>query len=655
MDAARDPTGALAQTEFFASTQAQRESAVERWYRVGGEYFITWCDQNYRTHDGIPLSWEEPYFRELMLMIGNPWITRLVVIKAAQMGFSESLFALCAFLLAEIRIGVGFCVDIKNKLEDVIGPRVQPAFDQCPPIIALREQTRTQRGRPDIDTKQRVLTVGGVPLTFAYAGKQSKGGDKASGGRQVSSSLSSFTAPAIVADEIDGYPLNRDVLAILKERQSASNLPTKVMRCGTTPGGEGGVVDLQIKSSEYFFDWWVKCPHCGYEQFLHPFGNLCIKTLVEEDGVSEEQYLTVAGEPHDWFSHAAKDASREARINAAYLGCRSCAQEITTAEIDAGCYANILDCDPGGGSMTKGITAMDYCRLLFEQKPSRNKTVTISMNRLSSRKFDIAESLTDVFATLNKADIWQQRFGVIVSVGGGKINRSKLLGCVGRKPPERPPDLIVMGADQGQGANIALIDHYWLGDDGDDRQRWIDAIKLTVWADYVTGGFDALAEIARRHHVQIIGVDMDPETQKCAEWARAYPAARQLTPGKLQVIPLDQVVIDQGEPYRRTERDVQGVKVPSFSIDRTHGYDVVRDRILLGRHCLPSGMVIDEKDEYNFLHHFQTIERQTSQKRWSHAKPDHYMAAAAFSEMAVEVFQCLPKPKPMVFSTMKMD
>lgn len=659
IEASSDPTGMTVRQQFSKSSRKQRKKAVERWYLEGGSYFLEWVQENYRTHSGKPLAWDDPFFRDLVLINGCPWIERIVVRKGAQMGFTELMIALCAFALAEIRIPVGCCVDQKGKLEDLVPPRFQPSFDNTEAIAKLRRQAKAT-GRADRDSRQRNIQVGGETLTLAYAGIQkSKKGQQ----REVSSSLSSWTSWFNCADEIEGYPLG--VLDILKERQSSCRMPTKQLRCGSTPGAEGGVVDQEIKSAAYNFDWWVTCPTCGYEQYLTPFGNLLKPKTFVENGISHTEYYDIMGAPFDWFHNSKKDAPVRERIKTAYIGCRNCGDELDWDTIASGEYADIQHSDWRNGVMKKGIAALELCGQLVSEKRPLKAGIIISMPRMASQLFSVSERLSDLHGSKNRMDCYQQGFGVIISLGGGKIDRSRLLECVGLAYPDwvsdriDSPDMKIMGLDQGHSYNIAVVDHYWFppdeilmakeGPEITARHRWENAYKETVWHGFIPGGFESAIEKCNEMGVLLLGIDMEPEVQKAAEIGNFYPADGK-DESTIKCFPMDQVELRSGEHFRKSARDIQGKKTPCFSIDRTFGYDAVRDRVHGLLHRLPETMTLDMRDDANFLHHLQTLERLVLEKRWSGGKPDHYMAALNFSEMTAFIHLHTPRHRMILLS-----
>lgn len=652
----RDPAGLIARQSFSEQTQEQKQKAIDRfWYGDGHLYCQKWIAEHYRTHAGLPLRWDEPFFSGFVSAMANPWLLRVTVIKGAQMGFSEMLIALVAFCLVELRSSTIYCVDEKLKLMDIVAPRVQPAFDSIKPIQLLRQLSMKMRGRKDTDTKQRNVDVGGVPVYFAFAGRAGNG----SQGRQVSSSLSSVPIESYtIADEVEAFPPG--ALNILLERTSASTLPTCPLRCGSTPGAEGGVVDVEVKTSKYFFDWYVTCPHCNVGQFLSPKGNL-FKPL-EVEGRSDLQYFDTVGNPLDWF--CTDSSSLEKRIATAYLGCRHCTSELTKEVIARGYYR----CHHTGEILSEFTEKTQQAK-----KPVRDG-VALRLPRLASKLFNLQERLARLTQARNisdRADSLQQGFGEVSSFGAGRIDKSLLLECIGKPLPATctVPDLIVVGADQGLGHQISVVTYWYWGEGKDEREKWETAHVEVKWFGSAYR-MDGIEELAATWKADFVGIDMNPEAYSAGQFAtkfrperetkgtRAIEVSRGRNADRPQnhfeqagiVFMFYQTAL-KGEEFRHSTRNVQGEDYPAFALDRTFGLDSVLEMVHSGRLHLPADWVYDPHDKESFLYQMLTSER-TAKAQWIEGtEPDHAFHALNFAAMTAVCWPDLLKdaPSPFVF------
>lgn len=642
---ANDPMGMEGRRSFASEMTKARAAGIKRWYREGGAFFLDWVKEHYRRWTGEPLNWDEPYAEEAYLLRGNPWIEKLMEEKGGQVGYSESMIALASFVLAVVRVSVGYGFEQERKMRDLTAPRIQPAFSHIQPIQHLLLRYKDALRREDTDSKDRKITVGAVPLTFFYTSTSSA---KTSQERQAPASMTSFEAWVVIGDEVEAWPAG--TLDIAMERQSACTMPTKPLRAGSTPGAEGGIVDAQVKGSKYLFQWRMICPHCQTAQFLHPFGNfLKAKDVELEDGSKERQFIDITGRPHDWFCRDQTDL--ESRTTTAYVGCIECEEQLTWEAIASGCFADnphrsqeAVKADPDG------LTLRQLCDRVLQERLPIYEWVALRLPRLASKLFEPVERIRKLTTTKNPADAIQQGLGVSVSVGMGKISLPRLLRCIGAPLPEElvKPDLVVMGVDQGTAANWSMVQHWYLpADEKDLEQQWLKAHVQVVWYGQIAG-LEEVDDFVERYGIDLVGIDGEPEIQTAAAYARKHQP-RKVKKGKVYLF--DQVHL-KGQEWKETVRISQKQKVKMYAMHRTWGLDAVRDRINRSLLHLPAGLVYEPKDPQNLLYHYLTSERM--QGKWSEpeGEPDHFMHAHNFCEAAVHVSFFTKKGGGLSFSSM---
>ncbi|QKD83533.1 hypothetical protein HPC62_16190 [Thermoleptolyngbya sichuanensis A183] len=665
--------------QFSLDQSALRVKGIEDWYDRGGILFAEWARDQYRRSNGEPLHWIEPTQEEFYLLMGNPWVEFLVVEKPSQVGFTESLIAMLAFVMAEVKIPCGVGFEAERKLRELV-PRIQSTFDFIDSIQKVRRSRILATGRKDTDHKERKMTVGGVECTFWYASTAAKNKQE----RQASSTLSSFPAWWQGADEIELYP--EGVLDVAKKRMSASTLRTKPFRAGSTPGHEGGIVDSLVRASAYFFQWRVRCPHCDRTQFLDAFGNLLRPVVQEtEDGATDERYVDITGRPLDWFCR--DDSSRRRRIETAYIGCQHCGGELPDWAIAAISRTDsIVPTDlrePRGTGefvcVNTGTKLRDLCTELIEKERPLFDPVALRLPRLASKLFNPAETMRDLATTRNPADAIQQGLGKAITIGVGKISLPRLQRACGLPLPDwcqgRSPDLVVLGGDQGRASHYCVRTAWYLPpDEPDPETRWLNAHIVLEWWGHLHG-FDGVEDHVDRHDVDLVGFDGEPEIQLAAAYARKRPSqsvwhdrsaaasVRQSTllthyrteGRKGAMFLFDQVQL-KGEDFRRAERTIQDQQVPVFAMHRTFGLDAVRDRLYRGQLHLPEGLQYDSRDEDNLLLHLLASDRRTD-GIWAQTPgmPDHFHHALCFAEVAVLAAFYEPRPKRLAFGSFKRN
>lgn len=646
---ATDPTQRKQREQFSQDSVGARDSGIDRWYREGGYWYVEWVKENYRRHTGEPLRWDEPFLEEFMLLFGTPWLERIVCAKPSQVGYTELSIALIAFCLAAVRVSVGFGVEQASKLRDIVAPRIQPSFDACELIQKLRQERKKATKREDSDTKDRVISVGGVNLTCFYVTQT------------AASTTTSFEAWVIIADEIERY--KEGALGTLEARQEACQMPTRPFRAGSTPGKEGGQTDLLVKRSTYCFEWHVTCPSCYKEQSLDPFGNLLRPTLIEEAEVTEEKYIDVTGKPLNWFSKLHSDRSVEEldfeelseKMETAYVGCRVCGAELTREVINEGTYV----------CLHTGYHLRDFIRDVVADQVYVSDQVAITIPRIASVLFKAPHRIRKLFKSDNPEEEFQQGFGKSVSIGGGKISLGKLLDAVGKPLPltiaNRKPDLIIMGCDQGKGIHHIVVQHWYYAEEKDPYKAWKFARKRIVHYAEVPFGepasFDPLDEYVRRFKVNWLGMDADPEYGLANNYARDRQPY-QVALG--QTVLFDQVTL-VGQDYRHagvtTAKKKKKGELPKdtptlYRLNRTSFLDPIRDRLYWGTTHLPRGITIDHSDPHNFLLHYLTSDRLSSGIWENEGRPDHYFHADSFGEAIARIHFYIPKPKQFAFGSM---
>jgi hypothetical protein len=629
-----DPARLKDKDEFAKQLARERTLNTGYWYKFGGKLFVQWAATHYRTNTGEELNWKEFYQEELYLIFGNPWVEKLTIQKPAQIGFSELLVCYAAFSTAFLRVPFGLGFEQQQKMYEMVGTRVQTAFDYITPVQNAGLERMDKIKRKDIDAKN-LMQVGGVPLHFFFGSTAKPTKNDHPSKRQAPSSLSSFTAWIIAADEIELWDPRS--ISIIPKRQNASPLPTKPFRSGSTPGPEGGVVDNIIETSRYCFEWKIRCPHCDHEQYVDVYGNFFRPYELEEDGVTETVYIDPEGKPYDWFHMAGDDGDLEDKIDSAYVGCQECGKPFTPSVMRSGHF----ECRNTREKLK------EFCDRITKKRQAVHHSVSIIISKLCSWTFTPGERIRFSLSTENHVDDLQQNYGKAVSIGGGKISLRAILNCIQiekKNPIKGKPDLVVMGLDQGHAKNYIVVFGYYFPDRSKtDDQRWRQSTVKLLWYGAVAGTFDDLDSLIKKWEVDYIGMDSEPEVQLAGIFAQKR------VPGKIskgQVYLCDEVIL-KGQDYRKVERTVQGKKIPMYDIHHSFSLDAVRDRIKARLLRLPD-IKYHPDDKENFIYHLLTNDRG-SDGRWTKPKgsADHYHHACGFAEAAAYISH-FEKPKKLI-------
>lgn len=611
---------AIAILENANKTKLLGNEAVSQWYSGAGKAFIPWVKNEYRTHKGDVMHSLEPFWDDLLRIIGNPWFEKVFLQKAAQVGYTEAIIALSTYCVSELRISVGLGFEQQGKMQEMVGERIQPALSYIPKVI----EQRKNHTRKDIDSKSSI-TIAGALLWFFYAGTK-----KAGGYTQAPSTLRSKPANMIIADEWGLYPPS--ILDVAISRMNASELPTKLVRAGSTPGELEGVVDREIRLSHYLFEWTITCRSCKTTQQLNPYSNF-LKSKVTEDG---DTYLDSLGYPLDWFHKNPKD-----KIGSAYIGCSCCGRELSRGILNKGHFS----------CTNTGIKLKDLIDITVkEQKPIKD-TIALIIPRLASRLFEPTERIRRLVKTRNPIDELQQGLGVAASVGRGKISVKALTACVNTIKPDGNHDFVVAGVDVGRSCFYVTIFRWWWGDSNDKDDKYRHSFKELIFSGKVMGDESILDELRDQYNINYFGIDNEPEYNMVTKYALEHrplgggSADRLETLG--QVFLFDQQQM-RGQQFNRTIRKTfsavkgrrakkEGNDVVIYNIDRTYFLDQVRGRVYERMVKLPDKTVYDASDNENYLYHYTTSDRVDG--AWIEPKgyPDHFFHSDGFAEAAVLV------------------
>lgn len=647
-----------ARQNFSDQLQIKQAQAITDWYRIGGEFFLEWVKAEYRTWDGHKMQFEDPFFEELILAIGNPWISKLVVQKGAQMGWTETCIALKAWLLTKIRIPCAFGVEQSNKLRDLVGPRFQLAFDKNLEMQKLINETKTITGRADIDTKDRNVTVAGVPLTFFYcktaasARKNKQTGDT----REASSALSSFTSFFTTIDEGELIPI--EVIEVLDSRSEGSFLPTRPVRVGSTPGGVGGTIDSLQKDAEFIFQWTITCPGCGKAQFLNPKGNLFKPVIENRDGRLITLYFDRTGRPMKWLSSAPESATIKQKIQSAYIGCKYCSNCFSTEVLKSGAFYQNRDVHDFESDEV-GISLRNFMSDLTASQLPATGAVFIYLPKLASRFFNVVSKVGKLITNHNTAVVLQEEFGLVSEESGGQIAVDALKNCIGLGAPEwvgdRKPNYVVAGIDQGNSAHWLLIEEWYFKDIPKNtdhwEEAWLDAyVKVVAWKR-IAGLKEAVDEAIQEYGIDLIGCDLKPEVTEASDLSRRHPIQRDT---KGQVFLFRECNLERGEKFKEKTTVVQLEEIQVTDLHRSFGMDSVRNRIYRHQFSVPQDFVYSQQSD-NFLYHLSTSERLDNSSWLEPAgSPDHGHHCASFCEAVVFIHRYSDEYKPFVYGKVSL-
>jgi phage terminase large subunit GpA-like protein len=191
-----------------------------------------------------------PYIAGIIDAILEPWLEELVILKAAQLGFTTALQNL-----------IGWCV----CQEPAPSLLVMPSEDECAkivkeqlvPLIETTPILQDRIGDSPRAVTQNTLLFDSMPLYLGWAGSPQ--------------SLARRACRYVFLDEVDKYPSfsGRDAAPIpLARKRSSTYLHRARIVIGSTPTTRDGAIWQAYEGCGDRRLFWVPCPHCSSYQTL---------------------------------------------------------------------------------------------------------------------------------------------------------------------------------------------------------------------------------------------------------------------------------------------------------------------------------------------------------------------------------------------------
>lgn len=194
-----------------------------------------------------------PYLRGIMDACSDPKVERVVVMKAAQVGYSEALLNVLGYYIDQdpspillVQISTGEAAKFSKE-------RIQPMVDECP---VLRGKVAEQRSRDSSNTIEA---------------KEFPGGHLGIVGANAPSGLRMRARRIVLFDEVDGYPPSAgqegDPIELARKRQST--FWNRLELTGSTPTiADLSRIEREVRECHVLMRYHVPCPHCGEMQPL---------------------------------------------------------------------------------------------------------------------------------------------------------------------------------------------------------------------------------------------------------------------------------------------------------------------------------------------------------------------------------------------------
>ena len=197
----------------------------------------------------IPGLWRHanaPYFKEAMEIYSLPWVRELIVAAASQIGKTEFEYNTLGYDADYDPGPTLFVMPSKDTVQRVSLDRIQPMFDDCAPLRALKSKN------PDDMTTARIKLNNGMFIYMGWAGSDAI--------------LASTPVKHVKIDEAD--LVGRRAINLARARFRTFSFEYKLLEV-SKPSTEEGPIWEDLNSCHIIFDFHVPCPHCGHEQTMH--------------------------------------------------------------------------------------------------------------------------------------------------------------------------------------------------------------------------------------------------------------------------------------------------------------------------------------------------------------------------------------------------
>ncbi len=184
-----------------------------------------------------------PYFWFPLCCYSLPWVREIRVAAGSQLGKTEFMYNTHGF---DVDYDPGpslFVMPSRDTAKDVSLDRVQPMYDDCAPLRAIKSRN------PDDTSTTRIKTRNGVTTYFGWAGSDAI--------------LSNKPIKYGKIDEAD--LVGRRSINLARARLRTYNYEYKLVTV-SKPSVEDGPIWEDLNSSHIIYDYNVRCPICGHEQ-----------------------------------------------------------------------------------------------------------------------------------------------------------------------------------------------------------------------------------------------------------------------------------------------------------------------------------------------------------------------------------------------------
>jgi phage terminase large subunit GpA-like protein len=203
-----------------------------------------------------------PYIPPIIDAFAEEGVTKVTVMKSAQVGYTRGLVALAGWIACEKPARTLIVMPTTSTALDFNRDKLQPAIDQSP-SLKRRIFPYTIKGRQGSSASHKAFANGSITIT----------------GANSAADLQSRTIRFALTDEIDQWPADLEgqgsPMAMVDARQMAFHADRTYAKLqGSTPTLKGAsLVEREFEGGDQR-RWTMTCPHCGSHDLRFRFAQL---------------------------------------------------------------------------------------------------------------------------------------------------------------------------------------------------------------------------------------------------------------------------------------------------------------------------------------------------------------------------------------------
>lgn len=470
--------------------------------KLGGKYFVERV-KKYGYNDRRKKITLHKWYEEYLELIGDLTVHEVYTTGCAQAGKTAG-HTLLAVHLIDSGISILWSYAQERSLQRAVPLQFKPVVEEW--LLA-------EGIKPKGAQNSTLYQIGDANALFTYVSTSKASLNTKEGGAAAGSAVVSVTADVLFREEKSQYPIGTG--DPLLRRIDASIVPTKPIRdLGTHGSGSG--IEVDIAKCKYYFYPYFRCAKCDRVSPLDPKGCL-LKPIKYADSLGREisSHLSQTGRPVAW--HCTEENNQ---VESAYFGCPHCGAEIPDSDRLNAWYQ----------CLNTGITLRNYLdnpERLNER--SRQKVGIAISPLLRQTEHSLAVEIIQLGLDTSNTEDWQQQvLGHPSVVYGNRISLEFIKAALYAPKPDREPDYIVAGIDQGRGEDWLMIVAIYLPELTDNPNykagEMTDVIKFERSRREILFGGDVMRsqipELLKQYNVTYGLMDNEPTREKAMEICR---------------------------------------------------------------------------------------------------------------------------------------